>query len=161
MHPIESSTATTLLGAERSLVVVRGRCRRRLSDGNVGVVALAGCLATSALLVAGGGERRPLLSPAAMTAMVAIVSWWARPVTSLLVAAIAWLCLDGFVTNPLGQLGWHGVDDVWRAVVLAGAGLGTAWVHAGVIRLGGRVLIQEFRIEEPHGTRVARGGIGR
>lgn len=38
------------------------------------------------------------------------------------VAAIAWLLVNGFLVNRLGELSWHGWSDIWRIMLLAGAG---------------------------------------
>jgi K+-sensing histidine kinase KdpD len=38
-------------------------------------------------------------------------------------AGLAWLVVNGFLVDRFGELSWHGPADVYRAVMLAVAGL--------------------------------------
>lgn len=55
---------------------------------------------------------------AAMSAVVAVVAWWSRPLMSLASAGLAWLMLNGFVVHHSGQLQWQSSSDSTRVIVL-------------------------------------------
>jgi hypothetical protein len=46
--------------------------------------------------------------------------------TVLAAAGMGWLFVNGFLVNHLGQLGWHGLPDLWRLLLL----VGVAWAAA-------------------------------
>jgi len=68
----------------------------------------------------------PLVQLAAITALVACCSLGVSRAMSVNVAGIGWLLLNGFVVHRYGQLGFVGVGDVARAVLLLGVALTAA-----------------------------------
>lgn len=61
-----------------------------------------------------------LVVMAVAVAVVAAVSLNARATAVL--ALIAFLIVNGFLEDEFGELSWHGLADLWRAVALAAAG---------------------------------------
>ena len=68
----------------------------------------------------------PLPQVAAITVLVAGCSYGVGRLVAACVAGIGWLLLNGFVAHQLGQLGFVGLGDVVRAVLLLGVALGAA-----------------------------------
>jgi hypothetical protein len=60
----------------------------------------------------------PSMQVVAIGALVAACSYGGRRLLALGVAVIGWLLLNGFVVHASGQLGFAGIGDVLRAVVL-------------------------------------------
>ena len=53
----------------------------------------------------------------ALFAALAVDQW-----ALLGVALIAWLLVDGFLVNRLGELSWRGSSDIWRMLLFVAAG---------------------------------------
>jgi len=73
------------------------------------------------LAVLDGGRllgAAPLVEVAAITALVAGCSYGVGRLVAVCVAGIGWLLLNGFVAHQFGQLGFVGLGDVVRAVLL-------------------------------------------
>lgn len=97
-----------------------------------GKVVTALFVATVVLSLAGSR-----LSPSADLAVLAVVAGCCAAATSpaigLLAAGCAWLCLNAFLVDRLGELRWHGTADVTRlAVLVAAVMLGAAGCVAGL-----------------------------
>ncbi len=100
-----------------------------------------------AAVLGGIGLRAHLgLGLAVMAAAVVLVSWWSRPLMSLVAAAFGWLMFDGFVVNQFGELRWHGAGDAVRLLILLAVAVMSSGVQALKIRLTRSVLIEEFPI---------------
>lgn len=69
-----------------------------------------------------------------------------------LVAGIAWLVYNGFLLNALGVLSWHGLDDLWRVLLVMAAGAAGLAAGAGyrrrVARRGERADAEPVRVAE-------------
>lgn len=57
--------------------------------------------------------------------VVAVASLRQTATTLMAAAAMGWLFVNAFLVNHLGQLGWTGLPDLWRLLLLLGAA-GTA-----------------------------------
>ena len=68
----------------------------------------------------------PVVQVASVAVLVAGCSYGVGRVVAGCVAVIGWLLLNGFVAHQLGQLGFVGLGDVVRAVLLLGVALGAA-----------------------------------
>lgn len=120
-------------------------------------LAFALCLGVAALRAAGflgviGGI-------VAMAAVVVCVSWWVVPQVSLLVAALAFLFINGFVVDLQGTLSWHGASDAWILVALAAG----AWAASIAGRWHAERLTTSARAREtsrPLGSRMFWKGAG-
>lgn len=65
----------------------------------------------------------PMVQLGAVTAVVAVCSLGVGRGAACVVAGIGWLLVNGFVVHGFGQLGFVGVGDVLRAVLLLGVAL--------------------------------------
>jgi hypothetical protein len=65
----------------------------------------------------------PLVQLATITALVGLCSVGTTRTVAVCVAAIGWLLANGFVVHTLGQLGFVGLGDVVRAVLLLAVAL--------------------------------------
>jgi hypothetical protein len=93
----------------------------RVGAGAVGVVAAA--LVAAAVPGSGSGVRVGLV--AAVVAVLAAVT--ADPAATVVTVVVAFLIVNGFLVDQLGELSWHGRPDAARLAALAvaaGAGLG-------------------------------------
>jgi len=91
---------------------------------------------------------------------VGLFAAWSGDQLALLgTAAIAWLLANGFLTDRLGELSWHGSSDFWRMVALIGSGtfgllLGVAYRQVRELRsrwrldVAARVLATQVDEEE-------------
>ncbi len=98
----------------------------RLPDAFVGIIAFGVTLAVAVAIARLGKSVSPGTQLAVMAVAVGVVSWWCRPLTSLVVAACGWLMLNGLVVHVGGQLGWSGRHDVVRIAVLLTTGIAMA-----------------------------------
>ena len=90
-----------------------------------GVAAGSAVITASALLAA----AVPVSAGAARLDVVAVslAVFASSPITAAAAAAtglLAYLVVDGFLVNSLGQLSWHGAVDGWRLLTLAVAVIG-------------------------------------
>lgn len=65
--------------------------------------------------------------------VVALGSWRQTTWTMVAAASMGWLFVNGFVVNHLGQLGWDGLPDLWRLLLLTAV----AWAAARAGNLDG------------------------
>jgi len=92
------------------------------------VVVVAAALVAALVPASAGGVRLGVLAVAlAGFAAVAV-----DPSAAAFVTVTGFLVFDGFLVNRLGQLSWHGADDLHRLELLAvasllGHGVGTAY----------------------------------
>ena len=98
----------------------------RLPDAFVGIVAFGVTLGVAVAIAAAGKNIHWGTQLAVMAVAVGLVSWWCRPLTSLVVAACGWLMLNGLVVHTDGHLGWAGREDVLRLGVLIAIALAMA-----------------------------------
>ena len=83
--------------------------------GSLVVVDLATVLAVPSAVAVGG-----------VALVVALGSWRQTTPTLLVAAGMGWLFVNGFLVNHLGQLGWDGLPDLWRLLLLTAV----AWTAA-------------------------------
>ena len=158
VNVVKARSERAVLPDREALVVAVVPAGRRLAGHYVGVVSLAGSLLVAAVIAIAGNH---LAGPhtgrwpgfALMVAVVALICWWTRPLLGIFPAVIGGLVFDGFVTDRLGQLTWHGAADVTRVLLLLGVGLAASSGHSGLARYRRRVLIQEFTMEESNPCR--------
>lgn len=97
------------------------------------VVVTASALLAAALPASAGAVRLGVVA-------VPLAVFAASPVTAVAAAAtgvLAFLVVDGFLVNSLGELSWHGGADGWRLLTLAAAvvaGFLTGVVYRAVLR---------------------------
>lgn len=97
------------------------------------VVVTASALLAAAVPASAGAARLGVVA-------VPLAVFAALPVTATAAAAtgvLAFLVVNGFLVNALGQLSWHGVADGWRLLTLAvavGAGFVGGVVYRAVLR---------------------------
>jgi K+-sensing histidine kinase KdpD len=60
----------------------------------------------------------PRIGFVAYAVAVAALAWWAAPGVALSLAAMAFLFVNGFVLNRVGNLSWHGSEDALRLATL-------------------------------------------
>jgi predicted Abi (CAAX) family protease len=63
------------------------------------------------------GLHRPVMV-AGVVVIATVTSWWLTVPAALVVGAMAFLFLNGFVENALGQLTWNGMDDALLLLAL-------------------------------------------
>jgi hypothetical protein len=106
----------------------------RVQRGFAAPIGFAVTLTMAAVLSA----LRPHLSAdvalAVMAGVVALSGWWAAWDAVLAAAGFAWLMLNGFVADQLGELRWHGSSDVVRMVVLFGCGVAVTAMRSVQLR---------------------------
>jgi hypothetical protein len=90
-----------------------------VAAGSVVVVVSA---FVSAAVPASAGVVRLGLVAAALAGFAALT---VNVNAAVAVGILAFLVFEGFLVNQLGELSWHGIEDVWRLLTLAAAaGLG-------------------------------------
>jgi hypothetical protein len=95
----------------------------------IGAAAVAVAAFAASAIPGSDGPQRTLLVAAAVGAFAAWSDDW---MTALLVAALGFLVVDGFLVDSLGQLSWHGGADVLRLSALVGAAvIGTTLAPRG------------------------------
>ena len=78
---------------------------------------------------------------AAMGVVVAAIAWWCRPLGGAIVAGIAWLMFNGFVVHELGELHWHGFEELRRIAILCGIGLAASLARSVKTAAQGRIAL--------------------
>ena len=106
----------------------------RLPDSFVGALAFTTTLVVAVGIATTAADTPWALQLAVMAAVVAVDSWWCRPLPSLLVSTCAWLALNGIDVNGNGQLGWTGRADVVRVGVLVFVALAASSMRWYVLR---------------------------
>jgi MFS family permease len=86
-------------------------------------IAAGSAIVTASAMVAAAVPASAAVARLAVVA-VPLAVFVASPVTVAAAAAtgvLAFLVVDGFLVNTLGQLSWHGAVDGWRLLTLAAA----------------------------------------
>lgn len=95
-----------------------------------------------------------------LSCIAALAGWLFTWGGAVVTAGLAWLMLNGFVSDRFGELRWHGRSDVTEALVLVAASVLVGTVRSLQIRYRRRADLIQFQQEVFDLTSAARQTLG-